>query len=212
MGIDDGCQRDDGTASMEMLLVLPLLVLILVLLVDMGYGWYVRARADTAARFVGTTFIRAEPYDLGWSTANRAVRAYYGDLENLEFQVEEQARIDVFDDGAWIGLDWRRWVDTLGTWIGGLSSQQTVTLVVERRPPIGSLLTDQPLSATFGLDGESWTYDEIPLSIPGMVDALTDFGDVGQWGDSVILAVFRSLAFIIGYAARGFFWLLGMYP
>ena len=208
----DRRQHDRGTASMEMLLVLPLLILILVLLVDMGYGWRIRARADVAARFAGTTFVRAEAYDQGWSTTDRALREHYGDLESLDWRAEEQSRIDVFDDGRWVRLDWRRWVNTLGRWIEGLGSQQTVTLIVERRPPIATLVGNQPLSATFGIDGESWTYDEIPLSIPGMVDALTDFGDVGRWGDSIIFAVFRVVAYLIGYAARGFFWVLGMYP
>lgn len=204
--------RDErGTASMEMLLSLPFIFILLVLVVDMGYGWIYKMKTNTAARFAGTTYIRTESGD-GRRAAEQAVRTYYSSLELRRLQIDDRRQPDSLDndDGGQSG--WNRFADTLFGWLAGLSSRQLVELSVERRPPVGTLVSEAPITTFFAIDGNTWTYDEIPLSISGLVDRVIEFGGWGRQGDSILTMVFRVVAFFLGYAAKGLFWMLGMYP
>lgn len=76
-----------------------------------------------------------------------------------------------------------------------LSGRHRLLLSVPRRVPTGTLLPDTPLQVAFAIDGNTWTYAEVPLSL----EALTDLGTR------------RSLPVgLFSWVAKGLFWLLGM--
>jgi hypothetical protein len=83
-------QREAGTASLEILLCLPFVFLIFALVLDIGYGWVVRLRADAAIRYAGTTYVNllSAGTDLAKAqqdTEEELRRTYYRDGE---FQLE----------------------------------------------------------------------------------------------------------------------------
>ena len=212
---DAGPDRDRserGTASMEMLLSLPFILLVLVLVVDMGYGWIYKVKTNTAARFAGTTYMRTEPGGDGRRAAAQVLRTHYRALEIRSLEISDRPRPESLDsdDGGTSG--WNRFADTLFGWLAGLSSRQSVALVVERLPPVGTIVSETPIATFFAIDGNTWTYDEVPLSISGLVDRVIDFGQAGHRGDSLVTGLFRVVSFFLGYTAKGFFWMLGMYP
>ena len=211
-GRRDRHRGERGTASMEMLLTLPFYFLVLVLVVDMGYGWIYKMKTNTAARFAGTTYIRTEPGGDGRRAAEQALRTYYSALEIRRMEIDDRRRPDSLDndDGGQSG--WNRIADTLFGWLASISSRQSVELVVERRPPVGTIVSELPITTFFAVDGNTWTYDEVPLSISGLVDRVIEFGQAGNEGGGLLTGLFRIVSFFLGYVAKGFFWMLGMYP
>jgi len=90
-------------------------------------------------------------------------------------------------DGSLLGK-----LETLGS---RLSGRNDLLLIVPRHVPTGTLLPNTALEVEFSLDGNTWTYAEIPLS----VDALTDLG-----------TRHISPLSVVAWGAKGIFWLLGM--
>lgn len=208
----DIAREDGGTASMEMLLTLPFIFILLVLVVDMGYGWIYKMKTNTAARFAGTTFIRTEPGGNGRRAAELALGEHYSALEIQRLLIDNRRRPEALDNGNGQSSGWNRFAQTLFGWLAGLSSRQSVELTVLRQPPVGTLLGDLPIVTFFAIDGNTWTYDEVPLSLTAMVDRMTDLSSWESQGSGWLGAVVRAVSFFFGFVARGLFWMLGMIP
>lgn len=190
-----------GTASMEALLCLPFVFLILALCVNLGSGWIDRLRADAAVRYAGTLYVRLLSQGVEEGVALRVVeealqRDYYpgvamrlaidGRGANLEGSVDEHGG-DLGGAGAIL--------DNLAALGELVSSRHQVYLNVPRKVPTGTLLPETPLQVEFFMDGNTWTYAEIPLSF----SALTDVGQQEGIGLGLLSRLFD-----------GIFWLLGM--
>jgi hypothetical protein len=258
-----------GTASLEALLCLPFIFLVFALVLDIGYGWVVRLRADAAIRYAGTNYVNllsqgvdpatalgsteeslrhryypagedfrleidtatlspqaaAPPPGPGMVWANpdsmifhRANDRWYGRTRNGRYMTEDDAVKAGYREarvGWWSGQPGDAVPDletgirehggeppsgsvleSLRTLGARLSERHDLLLSVPRHVPTRTLLPDTPLSVTFSIDGNTWTYHEIPLSF----DALTDVG-----------AHDKNLpAQVLGWGAKGLFWLLGM--
>jgi TadE-like protein len=259
--------REAGTASLETLLCLPFVLLIFALVLDIGYGWVVRLRADAAVRYAGTTYVNllsagTEPATAERDTEEELRRTYYRDGEDFQLEIataslapqappsgptgEVWANPDsmIFhrDNDRWYGrtrrgrfmteeealregyraAKWGWWsgrpsegISDLGAGIheyGGelsdssllgtletlgsrLSGRNDLLLIVPRHVPTGTLLPDNPLEVEFSLDGNTWTYAEVPIGFKALTDA----------GKTSNLPVR-----IISLALKGLFWLLGM--
>lgn len=197
---------------MEMLLCLPFLFVLFALVVDMGYGWLVKIETDTAARFVATTLARTKPGEDGDRAARRALEQYYGSLETRTLQLDDEVAADAFLELG--GRDPGRGptVALLFGWLEGLSSRRSVVLTAERRPPVGTLVTDSPVTTYFAIDSGTWTYEEAPLSVSGLVDQVSELASAEREGIGFLGRLFAAVAHFLGFVVRGFFWMLGMYP
>ncbi len=85
-------QSEAGTASLETLLCLPFVFLIFALVLDVGYGWVVRLRADAAIRYAGTTYVNllsagTEPATAEQDTAEELRRTYYRGDEDFQLEI-----------------------------------------------------------------------------------------------------------------------------
>src|SRR3954453_17954018 len=85
-------RREGGTASLEALLCLPFGLLIFALVLDVGYGWVVRLRADAAVRYAGTTYVNllnegTEPATAERDTEEELRRTYYRDGEDFQLEI-----------------------------------------------------------------------------------------------------------------------------
>jgi hypothetical protein len=259
--------RERGTASLEALLCLPFVFLIFALVLDVGYGWVVRLRADAAIRYAGTTYVnllsaRIEPATAQRETEEELRRTYYRAGEDFELDIattsltpqatltgppgsvwaNPDSMIYHRDNDRWYGrtrhgrfmteeeaiqagyraAKWGWWsgkpsgvTTDLGTGIseygGGaldgsllgkletlgsrLSGRNDLLLIVPRHVPTGTLLPDTALEVEFSLDGNTWTYSEVPIGFQALTDA----------GKNSNLA-----AQIVSLALKGLFWLLGM--
>jgi hypothetical protein len=260
-------QREAGTASLEVLLCLPFVFLIFALVLDVGYGWIVRLRADAAIRFAGTTYVSllsagVKPPTAQQDTEETLRRTYYQNGEDFELEIATSSLIPEAtpsgppgqvwanpdsmiyhrDNDRWYGhtrrgqfmteeealqagyraAKWGWWsgkpsgvipdletgvrehgggdldgslfgkLETLGS---RLSGRNDLLLIVPRHVPTGTLLPNTAVQVEFSLDGNTWTYAEVPLGFK----ALTDAGE-----NSNLPAQAASLAL------KGIFWLLGM--
>lgn len=195
-------QGEAGTASLEALLCLPFVFLVFALVLNVGYGWRVRLRADTAVRFTGTSYVHQlsdgqTPAGAASATEEALRRFYYpqGEAFRLSFD-PENADLDgaMRDHGGWLpsGPIFGA-LHTLGL---RLSGRHNVQLTVPRRVPTQTLLPDTPVQVVFAIDGNTWTYAEVPLGLQALTDAGTQH--------SMTAVSFFS------WVAEGFLWMLGM--
>lgn len=196
------------------MLLLPFVFLIFALILNVGYGWVLRIKADAAVRFSGTYYVHLQSVDHAnpAGATEQAVRKHYFDddpevrltvgkeaksLDEVKSQGDEHISGGGYDVGA-VG----KILGFLGDLTAKAGSRQKFQLTVPRHPPTGTLLPASDAHAYFQIDGNTWTHGEVPLTL----SALTD---VGTYVDDSAL---KTALGIISAPLRGFFWLLGMEP
>lgn len=193
---------------MEALLCLPFLLLVFALVINVGHGWIVRARAETAARFAGSVSLAVLEEGAGSDAAREAARSrtlttWYGGEEAASVGIEgglgggPVAALERQADGAGEG-------ESVFARIGALvTGRQRARVEAPRRPPTGTLLPPTPVSTHLSVDGNPWHHAAVPLTF----DAMTDVGTKNE-----LPAGFGQALAVASYGGRGLFWLLGMAP
>ncbi len=201
-GIFRRARDERGTASLEAMLCLPFVFLIFALILNLGYGWVMRMKADAAARFAGTYHAHLPLDQLFFGEAPEGLREL---VQQKYFPHSEPIVLHVYvshvDVGGPIDEPLLKRILAELRWM--FSGRRTVFLGVPRQVPTGTLLPSTPVEVMFDIDGNTWTHREMPLRIDTLTDGPTNAGLPPVVGEAL-----RT----IGYVLKKFFWLLGMRP
>ncbi|MCP4591788.1 MAG: pilus assembly protein [bacterium] len=208
----DITSRDErGTASLEAMLCLPFVFLVFALILNMGYGWVMRMKADAAARFAGTycVHVRSEAADPGTACYNTGMeeivrQKYFPHIKRIFLHIPEvPPDVGGVRDAGGQPIENSELGGLLAALWQVLSGRTVAELYVPLHAPTGTLLPSKSLKATFAVDGNTWTYREVPLSL----------GDLTELPAKAPLPpVLEFLVQGIVNAVKDFYWLLGMEP
>lgn len=182
--------RDDsGTSSLEVVLVLPFVALLLVVALNLSGTPIKKMQAHMASRFAGTTYTRLLTVEdmrpIATGETNKAFAAAY---PGVQLGIGSSGTIFSSPVGA----------------LGG----RTVT-TARTKPPrtVGRWTYARPATSRFVIEGVTWTYDDIPISLEDAPYALQQLTNalasaVGVGGLSPMISG-------MFFAIRGVFWIFG---
>ena len=174
---DQARSGQDGSAALEVLLLIPFILLIWMLLFNMGYNGVRHRKAQGALR------LGAFQYVNGLATMNSQQSAQNAEaLVNDRFFPGEQKAASLFFSGQAgkpNGIE-----DDQGV-LGRVSSRQTVSVSVKREPPYANMMPRQPLQGGLIVAANTWTFCEMKDEDFGRslapLRALALVGDYGLW-------------------------------
>lgn len=195
-----------GTAALETLLMLPFVFLLIVLLLNMGQAWLSRLKADRATRFAATYYVHLRSTGLESGPALSATRrtvqegGYFAQVEDLELKTTQSSKELEPPQGGIID----RFGNILLGWLSNFSHRHRIELSAPVMPAAGNLMPASTMQADMEIDGNTFTNQEVNLSIEGLLDLL---GEGGRLDGGFILNAIRGL---LKAVFKSFFWLLGM--
>lgn len=181
---------ETGTAALETVLLMPILAFLLVVAFNLAPAPIKKIQAHSSARFAGNT---------------RARISTVADLAGQSASLAQQAAQAAYP-GVQVSLG-----STTTVWsspVGALGNRTRATSRTSAPTTVGNLFSFGPSTSTFVIEGVTWTYDDIPISLgefpKAMAAIATAFSSAIGLGATVSAVVGGSLRAILE-----FFWLLG---
>jgi len=183
--------RDDrGTAALETVLLMPILALLLVIAFNLAPAPIKKIEAHSSARFAGNTRARLSTVaDLAGQSSTLALSAARNSYPGVTIGIGSTATI---------------WSSP----VGALGNRTRTTSRTKPPVRIGNIFSFGPATSTFVIEGVTWTYDDIPISLSEFPKAMSSlasaFSSAIGLGSTVSSAVGGVIRVILE-----FFWLLG---
>lgn len=171
-------RRQNGSAALEVLLLIPFILLIWMLLVNMGYNGVRHRMTQAALRIAAFQFVagmsemnRQQAEQAAASTANQNMFPGEGSPATFSFSKKS------VDPGVA--------ASTSSSETGGLlakaSSRETVGISVSRTPPYGDVFPRTPLKGGLIVASNTWTYcemkdDDLGVPVMSQIEKTAKFG------------------------------------
>lgn len=170
--------RQDGSAALEVLMLIPFILLIFMLLFNMGYNAERKRDTQAALRLGGYQYVSG----LTTQNAQQSEQSAEALVNNEIFPGENNAADLYFSASAQKPADFK---DDQGL-LGNASSRITLGVNVKRSAPYPDLVNNNDLKAQFVVSSNTWTYCEMKDSDhdgPGMdgLQGLNLVGDYALW-------------------------------
>jgi len=170
-------RRQRGDSMAEFVLVLPFIWIILVLTVDFADMLLARQRVLVSIREVAWRHLQLVGTGVGGAKASDEDRLSTAvDQVNREIlgtrKLAGQFRrfpVEFGEVNSGAGGSPDLAAGEVGSFLGGLSGAQRYTVEVDYGPVFGTLVPSRNLEASFFVDGNPWTYRELPGGYMGML-------------------------------------------
>lgn len=204
--------RQRGTASLEAVLMLPFVFLVLALTINLGFGWLLRVRIESASRFGGDHYVRQIAERVEEATAaersREATRRFYFP-SNPGYRLTVGGEASDVDIGEKVEKVEGGWVEKMSGFVARIRSRHQVRVAAHLDVPTGTLLEAREITSWYVVDGNTWTHREIPLSTQGLVDGIGAFADQLSDGNRMV-GILGGIVKAIGWGVASFLWVLGM--